>query len=100
MNASVLVDVGLFATVALFIGVGLGMVALGILNLRYDINRRWARHLNAVIFGDSRLRRFGDLFADSRLGRACYGPLATIILVLCGVIFLIALLASVIASLR
>ena len=90
---------GLFA-LSLFLVVGLSMVVFGVLNARYEINRRYAKRLGAAFFGDNALRRFTDYFADSAFGRLFYGSISTIILVFTGIAFVIGVIAILIGYLK
>ena len=90
---------GLFA-LSLFLVVGLSMVVFGVLNARYEINRRYAKRLGAAFFGDNVLRRFTDYFADSAFGHLFYGSIATIILVFTGIAFVIGVIAILIGYLK
>jgi len=92
-------DLYLLLALSLFLVVGLSLVVLGVLNARYEINRRYAKRLGAAFFGDSALRRFTDYFADSSFGRVFYGSLSTIVLVFTGIAFLIGMIAILIGYL-
>jgi len=90
-------DVYVLLALSLFLVVGLGTVVFGVLNARYEINRRYAKRLGAAFFGDSALRRFTDYFADSGFGRVFYGSILTIFLVFAGITFVIGMIAILIA---